>query len=104
MTEASTDITTQAVSPQTETNFRTDFELRRELPEQLKPLIEISSNFYWSWQPEGIALFRDLDPALWDKCEQNPRLLFLFISTNSIFAMSFKVFRGSSYTSLYLPM
>ncbi len=75
MTEASTDITTQAVSPQTETNFRTDFELKRELPEQLKPLIEISSNFYWSWQPEGIALFRDLDPALWDKCEQNPRLL-----------------------------
>ncbi|MBK8467021.1 MAG: alpha-glucan family phosphorylase [Chloracidobacterium sp.] len=75
MTEASTDITTQAVSPQTETNFRTDFELRRELPEQLKPLAEISSNFFWSWQPEGIALFRDLDPALWGKCEQSPRLL-----------------------------
>ena len=80
MTEASTDITTQAVSPQTETNFRTDFELRRELPEQLKTLAEISSNFYWSWQPEGIALFRDLDPALWDKCEQNPRLLLKKVS------------------------
>ncbi len=32
-------------------------------------------NFYWSWQPDGVSLFRDLDPALWDKCEQNPRLL-----------------------------
>ncbi len=75
MTEASTDITTQAVPFKTETSFRTDFELRRELPDQLKPLVEISSNFYWSWQPEGIALFRDLDPALWEKCEQSPRLL-----------------------------
>lgn len=80
MTEASTDITTQAVSPQTETTFRTDFELRRELPEQLKPLAEISSNFYWSWQPEGVELFRELDPTLWDKCEQNPRSLLKNIS------------------------
>lgn len=75
MTEASTDISTQAVTHQSETNFRTDFELRSEMPEQLKPLVEISSNFYWSWQPQGVALFRDLDPALWEKCEQNPRLL-----------------------------
>ncbi len=80
MTEASTDIATQAVNPQTETNFRTDFELRRELPEQLRALEEISANFYWSWQPEGVALFRDLDPALWEKCEQNPRLLLKTIS------------------------
>ena len=76
MTEASTDITTQqAVSPQTETTSRTDFEFSRELPENLAPLDAISRNFYWSWQPEGTALFRDLDPELWDKCEQNPRLL-----------------------------
>lgn len=80
MTEASTDIATQAVNPQTETNFRTDFELRRELPEQLRALEEISANFYWSWQPEGVAPFRDLDPALWEKCEQNPRLLLKTIS------------------------
>ena len=79
MTEASTDITTQAV-PQTETNFRTDFDLKRELPEQLRPLAEISANFYWSWQPDGVALFRDLEPELWDECEQNPRLLLKTIS------------------------
>ena len=76
MTEASTDITTQqAVSPQAEQTFRTDFEFTREIPENLKALDSISRNFYWSWQPEGVALFRDLDPALWDRCEQNPRLL-----------------------------
>ncbi len=76
MTEASTDITTQqAVATQTENNFRADFEFHLELPENLAALDAISRNFYWSWQPEGAALFRDLAPGLWDKCEQNPRLL-----------------------------
>ena len=80
MTEASTDIANQATSPQTERVFRTDFELNRELPQQLKPLEAIASNFYWSWQPDGTALFRDLDPTLWDKCEQNPRLFLKKVS------------------------
>ncbi len=76
MTEASTDISTQqALSPQTESNFRIDFELKRNLPQELQPLDAISANFFWSWRPEGAALFRDLDPELWDRCEQNPRLL-----------------------------
>ncbi|HEX3102262.1 MAG TPA: alpha-glucan family phosphorylase [Pyrinomonadaceae bacterium] len=75
MTEASTDITTQqAVSPQTEST-KTDFEFSREIPANLAALDTISRNFYWSWQPEGTALFRDLDPELWDECEQNPRSL-----------------------------
>ncbi len=81
MTEASTDITTQqAVSTQTESITRTDFEFSREIPANLASLDTISRNFYWSWQPEGTALFRDLDPELWDKCEQNPRLLLKKIS------------------------
>ncbi len=77
MTEALTDISTQAVTVPTPTEqiFRDDFEFDRRLPEELKALAAISRNFYWSWQPEGIALFRDLDPALWEKCEQNPLLL-----------------------------
>lgn len=76
MTEASTDISTeQAVSQRRETVFRTDFELNRELPRNLKSLEALSANFYWSWRPEGTALFRDLDPALWDKYEQSPRRL-----------------------------
>ncbi len=74
-TEASTDIATQqAVSQQTKPEFRADFEITRDIPEILRPLISISANYYWSWQPEGTALFRDLDPSLWDTCEQNPRL------------------------------
>ena len=75
MTEASTDIATQqAVSRQTDAGFRTDFEITRDIPEILRPLISISANYYWSWQTAGTALFRDLDPTLWDTCEQNPRV------------------------------
>ena len=44
-----------------------------ELPEPLKVLERLSKNFYWSWHPEGVELFRDLDPLLWNKAEQNPR-------------------------------
>lgn len=65
----------QAVSLQSEQSYRSDFELNTNLPENLKLLETISRNFYWSWHPEGAELFRELDPTLWDKCEQNPRLL-----------------------------
>jgi starch phosphorylase len=76
MTEAAKDISTQqAVSLQTEDTFRADFELNRELPENLAALETISKNFYWSWHPDGVALFRELGPTLWDKCEQNPRVV-----------------------------
>jgi len=76
MTEASTDIaTSQAVREQTQPDFRTDFELKRRLPGNLEALAAISANFYWSWQPDGAALFRAIDPSLWERCEQNPREL-----------------------------
>lgn len=47
----------------------------RELPPTLKPLEELSWNYWWSWAPDGSEVFRDLDPNLWQQCEQNPRLL-----------------------------
>jgi len=65
----------QGATPQAPDNFRTDFDFKRELPEALKALDAVSRNFYWSWQPEGTALFRELDPTLWEKVEQNPRML-----------------------------
>jgi starch phosphorylase len=56
------------------------FEISRQLPDNLSALEGLSSNFYWSWNPEGTEIFRELDPALWTKCEQNPRLLLEKIS------------------------
>jgi glycogen phosphorylase len=76
MTEASPDIASQqAVQPQQQQTFRSDFELTRPLPDELTRLDDISANFYWSWRPEGVALFRDLDSSRWEEFEQNPRLM-----------------------------
>lgn len=63
-----------AVSPQTASNYKSDFYFQREIPENLSALEKISWNFYWSWNYEASCLFRELDAQLWEKCEQNPRL------------------------------
>ena len=63
-----------AAGSQTEQNFKTDFYYQRDFPVNLKFLDALSWNFLWSWKPEAVNLFRDLDAQLWEKCEQNPRL------------------------------
>ncbi|HVE57410.1 MAG TPA: alpha-glucan family phosphorylase [Pyrinomonadaceae bacterium] len=64
-----------AVSLQTEQSYKNDFYYKRDLPDNLKPLETIAWNYYWSWETGGAEIFRELDPSLWEKCEQNPRLL-----------------------------
>ena len=42
----------------------------------MKSLFErLAWNYWWSWAADGISLFRDLDPEVWDDCEHNPRQL-----------------------------
>jgi starch phosphorylase len=45
------------------------------LPETIAALERISWNYWWSWNPDGTPIFRDLDQEVWDKCEHNPRRL-----------------------------
>ena len=76
MTEALTYIAIQQpLIHETDTNFGPDFRLNRALPGSLRILDDISANFFWSWNPDGVELFRELDPSLWDRYEQNPRAL-----------------------------
>src|SRR5271166_3918882 len=35
-------------------------------------LRELARNLWWVWQPNVIALFRELDPALWRRVDHNP--------------------------------
>lgn len=56
------------------------FAVTRLLPKDLARLDDISMNFFWSWNPEGVEIFRGIDPELWDKCEQNPRLFLNSVS------------------------
>jgi starch phosphorylase len=35
-------------------------------------LNDLARNLYWTWQPEVVAIFRDLDPVLWRLTNHNP--------------------------------
>ena len=61
-------------------NFRDDFSFTRELPENLQALETLSWNYWWSWSTEGVNIFHDLDPQLWEDVEQNPRIMLRRIS------------------------
>jgi len=61
-------------------NFRDDFSFTRELPENLQALETLSWNYWWSWSTEGMNIFHDLDPHLWEEVEQNPRSMLRRIS------------------------
>ncbi|OLD28078.1 MAG: hypothetical protein AUJ04_02400 [Acidobacteria bacterium 13_1_40CM_3_55_6] len=52
----------------------------RDLTVTLQPLERLAWNFWWSWAPDGTEVFRDLDPGLWQQCEQNPRALLAQVS------------------------
>jgi starch phosphorylase len=45
------------------------------LPPSIQPLATLSWNYWWSWTEDGTAVFRDLDPEIWEEYEQNPGLL-----------------------------
>src|SRR3954447_23975225 len=42
------------------------------LPVTLEPLREMTSNLWWTWEPEARRLFRHLDPELWNRTNHNP--------------------------------
>ncbi len=46
----------------------------------LLPLEPLAWNYWWSWAPDGAAVFRDLDPELWEEYEHNPRELLARVS------------------------
>ncbi len=72
-TSQNQEVMQSAIGLETTQIYREDFELERQMPPQLAELKDISRNFYWSWRPEGVALFNDIDPEQWDRSEQNPR-------------------------------
>jgi len=50
------------------------FTVAPRIPARLQDLLRIARNFWWSWDPEAIELFRRLEPErfLWESCYANP--------------------------------
>ncbi|MHB8061116.1 MAG: alpha-glucan family phosphorylase [Ruminiclostridium sp.] len=42
------------------------------LPEKFKRLNDVAYNLWWSWNPEAIDLYREIDLDLWEKLGKNP--------------------------------
>ncbi|MGH7199558.1 MAG: DUF3417 domain-containing protein, partial [Planctomycetaceae bacterium] len=38
-------------------------------------LVQLASNYWWSWEPEISDIFRQIDPSLWSQIGHNPLLL-----------------------------
>ncbi|HVS20488.1 MAG TPA: alpha-glucan family phosphorylase [Pyrinomonadaceae bacterium] len=58
------------------------------LPQTLQPLERLAWNYWWSWAPDGPAVFRDLDTDIWEQCEQNPRALLAQVSERRLAEMA----------------
>lgn len=42
------------------------------LPQRIHRLLELAYNLWWSWHPEGRALYQRIDPELWEEVYHNP--------------------------------
>jgi len=42
------------------------------MPSRISRLYELAYNLWWSWHPEARALYRKLDPNLWEEVGHNP--------------------------------
>jgi starch phosphorylase len=42
------------------------------IPSRLSRLPELAYNMWWSWHPEAVRLFSDLDPLLWENVYHSP--------------------------------
>lgn len=52
--------------------FSHAFEVTTDLPEALRPLKQLASNYWWTWDHEARELFRAIDKDRWDAVEHNP--------------------------------
>ncbi len=48
------------------------FQVFPDIPEPLKPLLEMAHNLWWVWHPDATELFRRLDRKLWEDVYHNP--------------------------------
>ncbi len=42
------------------------------MPSRISRLYELAYNVWWSWHPEALTLYKELDPDLWDEAGHNP--------------------------------
>lgn len=64
------------------------FQVFPDLPESLAPLLELANNLWWTWNPDGVELFRRLDRKLWAAVNHNPVKLLGVIEQSKLVSAS----------------
>jgi phosphorylase/glycogen(starch) synthase len=52
-----------------------DLYIQSDVPERLSSLKELANNLWWAWTTHAEALFRRMDPSVWESVKHNPKLL-----------------------------
>jgi starch phosphorylase len=60
------------------------FKVVPDLPDKLKPLLEIAANLWLTWNPEAIKLFITMDGDLWERSLHNPMRMLGEISQDKL--------------------
>src|SRR3954453_12581684 len=60
--------------------------LATRLPEPLSVLARLAYNYRWAWDPDGPAIYRDIDPDRWERVAENPVRLLQEASTERLLA------------------
>jgi starch phosphorylase len=60
----------------------------RSLPTTIQELNRLSWNYWWSWAPDGSAIFRDINTEIWNDCEHSPRRLLSEVSEYDLTKMA----------------
>jgi len=62
--------------------------IKLKLPEKLHKLNELIQNLWWTWDDEAQELFEMIDPELWQRCDQNPSILFEQVKYSQLVELS----------------
>ena len=52
-------------------NWR-DITVKPRVPEELKPLDEMSKNLWWAWNSQATNMFQTISPKIWKSTAGNP--------------------------------
>jgi phosphorylase/glycogen(starch) synthase len=62
--------------------------VKSKLPDGLHQLGKLVENLWWTWDDEAQELFEMIDPEIWQKCEQNPAILFEQVKYSQLIELS----------------
>ncbi len=62
--------------------------VKSKLPDALIKLGKLTENLWWTWDDEAQELFEVIDPEIWQKCDQNPAILFEQVKYSQLIELS----------------